>query len=229
MQKGNQAGLRNEGLFEGILLRASRSYEIVCRRLVKIVPSGAELYTYVSPHVPTADSKQGLVEQNMSHQLRLKRDIRRCLASAIFSASSPFHHTLQDPGKSRLLSPSFSGNQYDKATKMGLSETFTLNTGARIPAVGFGTWQAAPTEVERAVETALRCGYRHIDCAAIYRNEEEVGRGIQKSGVAREDIFVTTKLWNAAHEPHLVEAALDESLRDLGVEYCDLYLMHWPV
>jgi diketogulonate reductase-like aldo/keto reductase len=111
---------------------------------------------------------------------------------------------------------------------MPLAETFTLNTGARIPAVGFGTWQAAPKEVEKAVEIALKSGYRHIDCAAIYRNEEEVGAGIKKSGVDRKDIFITTKLWNSRHEPELVEAALDESLRDLGIDYCDLYLMHWP-
>ena len=77
----------------------------------------------------------------------------------------------------------------------GLSSTFTLNTGAKIPAVGFGTWQAAPNEVEKAVEVALKEGYRHIDCAAIYRNENEVGEGIRKSGVPREEIFITGKLY----------------------------------
>jgi len=71
---------------------------------------------------------------------------------------------------------------------MGLASTFKLNTGAEIPAVGFGTWQAAPHEVEKAVEVALKEGYRHIDCAAIYRNESEVGEGIRKSGVSREEI-----------------------------------------
>jgi len=71
---------------------------------------------------------------------------------------------------------------------MGLATTFKLNTGADIPAVGFGTWQAAPHEVEKAVEVALKEGYRHIDCAAIYRNEQEVGEGIRKSGVPRDDI-----------------------------------------
>ncbi|KAJ9606833.1 hypothetical protein H2200_008843 [Cladophialophora chaetospira] len=112
---------------------------------------------------------------------------------------------------------------------MALNRTFTLNTGAKIPAVGFGTWQAAPHEVEKAVEIALKAGYRHLDCAAIYRNETEVGLGMQKSGVDRKDIFITSKLWNSKHDPKDVEAALDKSLKDLGAEYVDLYLMHWPV
>lgn len=113
---------------------------------------------------------------------------------------------------------------------MSLGRTFTLNTGAKIPAVGFGTWQAAPKEVERAVETALKAGYRHIDCAAIYRNETEVGAGIKSSRVPRDQIFITTKLWNTKHDSYEdAEAGLNKSLKDLGVDYVDLFLIHWPV
>ncbi|KAK1624430.1 NADP-dependent oxidoreductase domain-containing protein [Colletotrichum phormii] len=112
---------------------------------------------------------------------------------------------------------------------MPLATHFTLNTGAKIPAVGFGTWQAGAHEVERAVETALRSGYRHIDCAAIYRNEAEVGEGIRKSGVPRSEIFVTGKLWNTKHAPEDVESGVDKTLKDLGTDYLDLFLMHWPV
>ncbi|KAK4118763.1 Aldo/keto reductase [Parathielavia appendiculata] len=110
-----------------------------------------------------------------------------------------------------------------------LPSHFTLNTGAKIPAVGFGTWQAPSDVVERAVAEALACGYRHIDCASIYRNETGVGAGLRKSGVDRKDVFITGKLWNTKHAPSDVGAALDKTLADLGVEYLDLFLMHWPV
>ncbi len=106
----------------------------------------------------------------------------------------------------------------------------TLNSGTTIPQLGLGVWQAADSETEHAVRYALdEAGYRHIDTAAAYGNEEAVGRGISSAGVAREDIFVTTKLWNAdqGYEPAL--AAFDTSLSKLGLEYVDLYLIHWPL
>lgn len=102
-----------------------------------------------------------------------------------------------------------------------------LNTGASIPAIGFGTWQDKEAQ-EPAVTIALKAGYRHIDTARIYGTEPAVGQAIKKSGVDRKDIFVTTKLWNNSHHPEDVEAALDASLKDLGTDYIDLYLMHWP-
>ncbi|EFE32289.1 aldehyde reductase I (ARI), putative [Trichophyton benhamiae CBS 112371] len=83
--------------------------------------------------------------------------------------------------------------------------------------------------VEKAVEVALKAGYRHIDGAFAYKNETEVGLGLKNSGVPREEVFLTSKLWNTHHRPEYVEAACDRTLRDLGVDYLDLYLMHWPV
>ncbi|CAD6569513.1 MAG: hypothetical protein ASARMPREDX12_008944 [Alectoria sarmentosa] len=103
----------------------------------------------------------------------------------------------------------------------------TLNTGAEIPAVGFGTWQDVSAQ-EDAVTEALKAGYRHIDTARIYGTEPAVGAAIKKSGIPRSEIFITTKLWNNSHHPDDVEPALDASLKDLGTDYLDLYLMHWP-
>lgn len=108
---------------------------------------------------------------------------------------------------------------------------FTLNTGAKIPALGLGTWQSAPGEVSTAVAHAIKTGYRHIDCAWCYGNEDEVGQGIKEglkaTGLKRSDLFITTKLWCTYHTR--VEENLDLSLKSLGLEYVDLYLMHWPV
>ena len=89
-----------------------------------------------------------------------------------------------------------------------------------------GTWQSKPGLVEKAVEVALKNGYRHIDTATAYANEREVGEGIKNSGVAREEIFLTTKLPNHHHDR--VAESLQESLDKLGLDYVDLYLMHWP-
>ena len=105
-----------------------------------------------------------------------------------------------------------------------------LNTGAEIPALGLGTWQSAPGEVKSAVAHAISAGYKHIDCAFCYQNEEEVGEGLAeafKSGVKREDLFITTKLWCTFHTR--VEEGLELSLKALGLDYVDLYLVHWPI
>ena len=105
-------------------------------------------------------------------------------------------------------------------------KVFTLNTGSQMPAVGLGTWQSEPSEVKSAVEAAIKRGYRHIDTACDYANEREVGQGIRASGIPREQLWITTKLDNPDH--HRVADAIDDSLKKLGVDYVDLYLVHWP-
>ncbi|MDO4253528.1 MAG: aldo/keto reductase [Kocuria sp.] len=109
---------------------------------------------------------------------------------------------------------------------MTASPLITMNDEHTIPQLGFGTWQVEPDIAQASVITALETGYRHIDTAAIYGNEEGVGRAIAESGLAREDIFLTTKLWNTDQDRAL--EAFDESLERLGTDYVDLYLIHWP-
>ncbi|WP_369031264.1 MULTISPECIES: aldo/keto reductase [Streptomyces] len=103
-----------------------------------------------------------------------------------------------------------------------------LNNGVEMPQLGFGVWQVPDDEAERAVATALETGYRSIDTAAIYGNEEGTGKAIAASGVPREDLFVTTKLWNGDQGYESTLRAFDTSLEKLGLEYVDLYLIHWP-
>lgn len=104
-----------------------------------------------------------------------------------------------------------------------------LNNGVEMPQLGFGVWQVPDAEAEKAVATALEAGYRSIDTAAIYGNEEGTGKAIAASGIAREKLFVTTKLWNADQGYDATLRAFDASLDKLGLDYLDLYLIHWPL
>ena len=108
-----------------------------------------------------------------------------------------------------------------------------LQGGDSLPALGLGTWKSTPGEVGGAVREALRLGYRHLDCAAIYGNEAEIGQALQAAFAAgevrREDLWVTSKLWNDAHAPADTRPALEETLRNLQLDHLDLYLVHWPV
>ena len=102
----------------------------------------------------------------------------------------------------------------------------TLNNGVSIPQLGFGVWQVGSDDIVPAVEKALEVGYRHIDTAAIYGNEEGVGKAIANSGIPRSELFVTTKLWNAHHGE--ARPQFQKSLDRLGLDHVDLYLIHWP-
>lgn len=117
----------------------------------------------------------------------------------------------------------------DFANLTNVRDTLTLANGVEIPCVGYGTWQTPNGGVTRdCVKAALQAGYRHIDTAYIYGNEAEVGEGLRASGVRREDVFVTTKHWVTERGYEKTLAAVDTSLRLLGLDYVDLYLVHWP-
>lgn len=109
----------------------------------------------------------------------------------------------------------------------------TFSNGDKMPIFGLGTWKSAPKEAYEAVLEAIKVGYRHIDCAHIYKNEKEVGEALQKAFkdglVKREELWITSKLWNDCHEEAYVLPSLRQSLADLQLDYLDLYLVHWPV
>jgi len=109
----------------------------------------------------------------------------------------------------------------------------TLADQREIPALGLGTWKAAPEDVVRGIRTAIDAGYRHIDCAHIYRNEAAIGQALDEAiragDVTRDELWITSKLWNDSHKRDQVEPALRETLKNLRLDYLDLYLIHWPV
>jgi alcohol dehydrogenase (NADP+) len=110
---------------------------------------------------------------------------------------------------------------------------YTLNDRTVMPAFGLGTWKSPKGEVKTAVTEAMKVGYRHIDAAWIYQNEQEVGEGIQEAIASnfanREDLFITSKLWNTFHQPEAVERGCEETLKALNLDYLNLYLIHWPI
>jgi diketogulonate reductase-like aldo/keto reductase len=115
-------------------------------------------------------------------------------------------------------------------TSSGLKATTTLNNGVRMPWLGLGVFQVpADADAAAAVGSALQQGYRHIDTAALYRNERGVGRAVRESGIPRGEIFVTTKVWNDDIRAGRIEQACADSLKKLGLDYVDLYLLHWPI
>jgi len=114
-------------------------------------------------------------------------------------------------------------------TEQPAQPTVTLNNGVVMPQLGFGVWQVPDDEAFPAVATALEAGYRSIDTAAMYRNESGVGKAIAASGIARDELFVTTKLNNDGHGREATLRAFEQSRKNLGLEYVDLYLIHWPL
>jgi diketogulonate reductase-like aldo/keto reductase len=112
---------------------------------------------------------------------------------------------------------------------MNINTTIKLNNDVEMPVLGLGTWQIQGKEAEKSVLYALDVDYRHIDTASAYYNEEAVGRAVRKSGIPREEVFITTKLWNDDHGYESAITACDRSLKKLGLSYIDLYLIHWPV
>lgn len=111
--------------------------------------------------------------------------------------------------------------------------TVKFENSDEMPIIGLGTWKSKPGEIHDAILWALEIGYRHIDCAAIYNNEAEIGKALNKAFkdglVTREDLFITSKLWNNSHKKQDVIPALEKSLKDLQLDYLDLYLVHWPI
>jgi aldehyde reductase len=116
---------------------------------------------------------------------------------------------------------------------MVVAPLVTLNNGHKCPQLGLGTWLSAPGEVQNAIKHAIDVGYRHIDCAMLYGNEKEIGEAIREKiadgTVKREELFVVTKLWNTFHETEKVVPTCKKSLENFGLDYLDLYLIHWPV
>lgn len=161
---------------------------------------------------------------------------QRMVNGAIFLNSKGPYRTMEELWDEKEMAPI--EVQPQSVIPAGVATTVSekvvkLSNGASMPLLGLGTWKSAPGEVRAAVESAIRCGYRHIDCAAVYANEHEVGEALtavlQDGTVERKDLWITSKLWNTDHASKSVEKACKRSLRNLNIDSVDLYLIHWPV
>ena len=115
-----------------------------------------------------------------------------------------------------------------KINLKSLSDCYTLSNQVHIPCIALGTWQSSPELTADAVQKAVEGGYRHIDCAAVYGNEKDVGRGIAQAGLPRKELFLTSKVWNTDRGYEKTLKAFEASCLDLGTDYLDLYMIHWP-
>ncbi|KAI0365357.1 hypothetical protein BV20DRAFT_973384 [Pilatotrama ljubarskyi] len=180
-------------------------------------------YKPLSQHDGDDEEQLGLHSRTTTRRKRLLFHI--LAIAAIMYASYLGVRAIARSSRARMGKPCLGAHR----NLSSLPSHYTLPSGHNIPSVALGVWQASPGEVGEAVKTAIKAGYRHIDGAWIYRNEEEVGKALKETGVPRDQIWLTSKLWNTFHAPEDVEAALDESLQKLGTEYLDLYLIHWPI
>ncbi|KAI0738888.1 NADP-dependent oxidoreductase domain-containing protein [Daedaleopsis nitida] len=180
-------------------------------------------------NLKASELEQPETPQRGSGRFTWKRLLVLLAAAAVFQGTyfAIQHATRPAPRRVRLGIPC-RGSHYNSSVA-SLPTHYTLPSGDKIPSVALGVWQATPNEVGEAVKAALKTGYRHIDDAWVYQNEEEVGQALRESGVPREQVWLTSKLAGPFHAPEDVEWALDDSLRKLGVDYLDLYLIHFPI
>ncbi|GMH40838.1 hypothetical protein BSKO_08742 [Bryopsis sp. KO-2023] len=167
------------------------------------------------------------------HELSSFRSQLRMVDGSVWISSSGPYRSLSelwdDPAENDRFS-NFIRSQYESST---LAPAVSISAGIEMPVVGLGTWRSEPGEVQRSVLAAVRAGYRHIDCAEVYGNESEVGEALEQvfteGVVSRKELWVTSKLWNTNHGKRKVKPAVQKTLKDLRLDYLDLYLIHWPV